>query len=212
MSHRTPSRREAPPEPEWDEEEEEDVVHTRSVIDAHSLFRILLILLTIWTVFEGVALATGAFSAVDAGTDRTAERMLGGLMIVFGGIYAMLAWRRGQYRLLLWVPFAVQLAIVVPLLLSFDGDRVLLLVISSAFLVLMLYVWWQSRDIEDPYDDYGEGEEEEDEEEDEEDADAELEEYADGEDEEEPPPPKRAPSSSTPPPTQRAGRFRKRDG
>ena len=210
MSQRTPSRREAAPEPEWDEEEEEDAVHTTSVINAHSLFRILLILLTIWTVFEGVALATGAFSAVDAGSDRTAERILGGLMIVFGGIYAMLAWRRGQYRLLLWVPFAVQLAIVVPLLLSFDGDRVLLLVISSAFLVLMLYVWWQSRDIEDPYDEYEEDEELE--EEYEEDADAELEEYAVGEEGEEPPPARRAPSSSPPPPTQRAGRFRKRDG
>lgn len=210
MSQRTPPRRPATPEPEWDEEEEEAAVHTTSVINAHSLFRILLILLTVWTVFEGVALATGAFSAVDAGSDRTAERILGGLMIVFGGIYAMLAWRRGQYRLLLWVPFAVQLAIVVPLLLSFDGDRVLLLVISSAFLVLMLYVWWQSRDIEDPYEDYEE--EEEVEEEDEEDADAELEEYADGEEEEEPPPPRRAPSSAPPPPTQRAGRFRKRDG
>lgn len=208
MTQRTPPRHQAPAEPEWDDEEEEEVAHTRSVIDAHSLFRILLVLLTIWTVFEGVALATGAFSAVDAGTDRTAERMLGGLMIVFGGIYAMLAWRRAQYRLLLWVPFAVQLAIVVPLLLSFDGDRVLLLVISSAFLVLMLYVWWQSRDIEDPFDDYEEEDEEYEDEEEEADPDAELEEYADGEDEE-PPPPQRAPSSAQ---SSRAGKFRKRDG
>lgn len=206
MSHRTPSQRQAPPEPDWDEEEE-DAVHTTSVINAHSLFRILLILLTVWTVFEGVALATGAFSAVDAGTDRTAERMLGGLMIIFGGIFAMLAWRRAQYRLLLWVPFAVQLAIVVPLLMPPDRESAPLLVISSAFLVLMLYVWWQSRDIEDPYEDYEEGEEYEEEDED---ADAELEEYADGEDDEEPPP-KRTTSSSPPPPAQRAGRFRKRD-
>ena len=67
MSHRTPSGRTPPPEPEWDEGEDA-VGHTTSVINAHSLFRLLLILLTVWTVFEGVALATGAFSAVDAGS------------------------------------------------------------------------------------------------------------------------------------------------
>jgi hypothetical protein len=174
------------------------------MINAHSLFRMLLILLALWSVFEGVALATGAFSAVDAGTDRTAERMLGGLMIVFGGIYAMLAWRRGQYRLLLWVPFAAQLAIVVPLLLSFDRNRVLLLVISSAFLALMLYVWWQSRDIDDPYDDLEDEDEYED--------DEELAEYADRDDEE-PLAAERPPSASHgAPAAPRAGKFRRRDG
>lgn len=203
MSDRTSARQPTPREDDWDEDESEPPHPTTSVVNAHALFRLLLILLAAWSIFEGVALATGAFSAVDAGTDRTAERMLGGMMIVLGGVYGMLAWRRGQYRLLLWVPFAAQIAIVVPLLFSFDRDRILLLVISSAFLVMMLYVWWQSRDIDDPYgtyddDEYAEGDDEEGEDED-------LADYADSDDEDDPPA-KRASTQS------RTARFRRREG
>lgn len=179
------------------------------MISAYGLFRLILIILTVWTVFEGFALATGAFSAVDAGADRTAERMLGGLMIVLGGVYAMLAWQRERYRLLLWVPFAAQAAIVAPLLFSFDADRLLLLVISSVFLVLMVYVWWRSRDIDDPED--GEWDDEEDE-------DTYLA-GLDDEDEVAVPTPRtsttRAPTPVPAPsrdPSRRSGRFRKRDG
>ena len=142
MTHRLPPGRglnEIDDEEEVDEEEPQSF--TTSVISAEGAFRVVLVLLTAWTLFEGFALATGAISAVDAGTDRTAERMLGGLMIVLGGVYAMIAWQRQRYRLLLWVPFAAQIAIVVPLSFSFDADRILLLVISSIFLVLMVYVW-----------------------------------------------------------------------
>ena len=93
------------------------------------------------------------------------------------------------------------MAIVVPLLFSFDRDRILLLVISSAFLVLMVYVWWQSKDVEDPYQDIDEEVEDESE-------DADLERYADYGDEDEAPP---RPRTSRAPPS-RAGRFRKREG
>ena len=207
MTHRPPTSRTPPPPPLDDEEEEESPLHsTTSVISAQGLFRLVLVILTVWTLFEGFALATGAFSAVDAGSDRTAERMLGGMMIVLGGVYAMLAWQRERYRLLLWVPFAAQAAIVAPLLFSFDADRLLLLVISSLFLVLMVYVWWRSREIDDlDEDDEAEGEDKY---------------FAELEEEEELPTPKprtatvRAPSLEPPPsrdPARRPGRFRRRD-
>ncbi len=169
-----------------------------NVISADGAFRLLLILLTVWTLFEGFALATGALSPVDPGTDRTSERILGGLMIVLGGVYAMIAWRREQYRLLIWVPFASQLAIVVPLLLSFP-DGALLLVISGMFLALMVYVWWRAREMEEAgaYDDEDE------------DGGAEFE----AEDEDEPvrtaPRPRRGQPS--PEPARRARSFRRRD-
>jgi hypothetical protein len=139
-------------EPELEDEEEPLARPTTSMISAYGAFRLLLIVLTVWTFFEGFALTTGALSPVDAGTDRTAERILGGLMVVLGGVYGMLAWQRERYRLLLWVPFAAQLAIVVPLLFDLEGDSLLLLVISTTFLVLMVYVWWRSRDIEEAED------------------------------------------------------------
>ena len=152
MTRRPPT---TPPVDE-DFEDEDDAYETRgpvmvNVISAEGAFRLLLVLLTIWTLFEGFALATGALSPVDPGTDRTSERILGGLMIVLGGVYAMIAWRRDQYRLLLWVPFASQLAIVVPLVLSFP-DGAPLLVISGMFLALMCYVWWRAREMEQAMD------------------------------------------------------------
>ena len=131
-----------------DEEEEAPSRATISMISAYGAFRAILIGLTIWTFFEGFALATGALSPVDAGADRSAERILGGLMIVLGGVYGMIAWQRERYRLLLWVPFATQLAIVVPLIFEFpDRDSMLLLLISAMFLALMCYVWWRSREM-----------------------------------------------------------------
>lgn len=159
MSRRPPT----PPPADDDLDDEDEEFEPRgpvmvNVISAEGAFRLLLILLTIWTLFEGIALATGAFSPVDAGTDRTAERMLGGLMMVLGGVYAMIAWQRERYRLLLWVPFAAQLAIVVPLLIAFP-DGALLLVISGMFLALMCYVWWRSRELEETIDYESEGDE-----------------------------------------------------
>ena len=213
MTHRLPPGRgldEIDDEEEVDEEEPQSF--TTSVISAEGAFRVVLVLLTAWTLFEGFALATGAISAVDAGTDRTAERMLGGLMIVLGGVYAMIAWQRQRYRLLLWVPFAAQIAIVVPLSFSFDADRILLLVISSVFLVLMVYVWYRSRDLEESY--------EEDDEDEYEDEDEGL------PDDAAPPPVERSTrraspvATSQPPiripparePTRRPNKFRRRDG
>ena len=108
---------------EDDEDEADERGAFESVISSHGAFRALLVLLSVWTFFEGFALTTGVFDPVDVGTDRTAERMLGGLMLVLAGVYATIAWHRERYRLLLWVPFAAQVAIVVPLLFSLPGGE-----------------------------------------------------------------------------------------
>lgn len=119
-----------------------------AVIGAYGAFRLLLILLAIWSFIEGFALFTGGFQALTfGGNDRTAERVVGAQLIVFVPVYGLLAWRQEQYRLLIWVPYGAQLAIIVPTawaLLQGDTDGLLLLVVSATFFALLFYFWWQS--------------------------------------------------------------------
>lgn len=136
-----------------------------AVISAYGAFRLLIILLAIWSFIEGFALFTGGFEALTfGGNDRTAERVIGGQLIVFVPVYALLAWQRERYRLLIWVPYGAQLAIILPTawsLLHGDTDGLLLLVVSSMFFALLFYFWWHSHPL-----DFFQGEEvEEDEEE-----------------------------------------------
>jgi hypothetical protein len=126
--------------------------NTVAVISAYGAFRVLLVMLTLWTFFEGFALLTGGLSALSfGGNDRTAERVVGAQMIVFVPAYVMLAWRRDQYRLLIWMPYAAQLAVIVPTawaLLRGDYHGVLMLVVSLTFFVLLFYFWWHSHPVD----------------------------------------------------------------
>jgi hypothetical protein len=86
-------------------------------------------------------------------------------MIVLAPIYALVAWRRTEYRYFVWVPYAGQLAIILPSLWELvfgDFDGALLLIVSIIFLALLVYVWTSSRPLsffqpasgeEDPLDD-----------------------------------------------------------
>ena len=126
---------------------------TVAVISAYGAFRVLLVLLAIWSFFEGFALFTGGMSALSlGGDDRTAEQIVGAQMIVFVPVYALLAWQRERYRLLIWVPYGAQLAIILPtswgLLFHSDPDGVLLLVVSLVFFVMLFYFWWNSHPLD----------------------------------------------------------------
>ena len=126
---------------------------TIAVISATGAFRLLLILLAIWTFFEGFALFTCGLSALSlGGDDRTAERIIGAQMICFVPAYALLAWQRDRYRLLIWIPYGAQLAIVLPttwgLLFRGDTDGLLLLVVSLTFFALLFYFWWHSHPLD----------------------------------------------------------------
>lgn len=132
-----------------------------AVISAYGAFRLLIILLAVWSFIEGFALFTGGFDALTfGGNDRTAERVIGAQLIVFVPVYALLAWQRERYRLLIWVPYGAQLAIILPTLWSLlrgDTDGLLLLVVSASFFALLFYFWWHSH----PLDFFQPGEEEE---------------------------------------------------
>lgn len=145
-----------------------------AVISATGAFRVLLILLAVWSFFEGFALFTGAVSALSlGGHDRTAERIIGAQMIVFVPVYALLAWNRERYRLLIWVPYGAQLAIILPTIgnvVRFQRDGAGLFVISLTFFVLLFYFWWHSHPLDffsgsaaDEYDDEDEDASEDDE-------------------------------------------------
>jgi hypothetical protein len=123
-----------------------------AVISAYGAFRLLLILLAVWTFLEGFALVTGALDALSlGGHDRDSERIIGTQMIVLVPIYAILVWQRERYRLLIWVPYAAQLAIILPTgwaLLHADTDSALLFAVSGIFFVLLFYLWWHSHPLD----------------------------------------------------------------
>ena len=124
-----------------------------SVISAAGALRVLLVLLAIWTFFEGFALLTGGLHALSlGGADRTAEQIIGAQMIVFVPVYALLAWQRERYRLLTFVPWGAQLAIIVPtawnVLFHQDGSGLLLMIVSLTFGVMLSYLWWHSHPLD----------------------------------------------------------------
>ena len=181
-----------------------------SVISATGAFRVLLVLLAVWTFFEGFALFTGGLSALSlGGNDRTAEQIIGAQMICFVPVYGLVAWQRERYRLLIWVPYGAQLAIAVPVvwgvLFRGDTDGILLLIVSLTFGVLMFYFWWHSHPL-----DFFSGNDEDEYDEDDDDPDEEDDEPMDDEDDGE-----GAPSSHRPTRARdvakRPGRFRRRD-
>jgi hypothetical protein len=123
-----------------------------AVISAYGAFRLLVALLAVWSFFAGFVLLTQGFGAVGFSGHGPAERVVGGHMIVLAPVYGLIAWRRQAYRLFLWVPYAGQLAIILPLLWALVADQeiggsALLLVVSAIFFVLLMYVWLNARDI-----------------------------------------------------------------
>jgi hypothetical protein len=163
-----------------------------AVISAYGAFRVLMVLLAIWTFFAGFSLITQGVGALSFGnSSASAERVVGAQMMMLAPVYGLLAWRREDYRLLIWIPYAAQLAIVLPtvydLFISRDRDfqdGALMLIVSLIFFVLLVYFWFSSK----PAEFFHPAEGDEEEELDADDADAEQDEHAS------PPPPRRTTS------------------
>ncbi len=121
-----------------------------AVVSAYGAFRVLLVLLAVWSFFAGFSLLTQGLGQLSfGGQDTAAERVIGAHMIVLAPVYALIAWRRFEYRLFIWIPYAAQFAIIVPALWEFvfggpNDDGALLLIVSIIFLVLLVYVWSSS--------------------------------------------------------------------
>lgn len=192
-----------------------------AVISAYGAFRLLLVLLALWSFFEGFVLFSGFNALSLGGADRTTERVIGLQMIGYVPVYGLLAWQRERYRLLVWVPYFAQLAIIVPVgwsVLTGNFDGILLLVVSITFFVLLFYFWWHSH----PLDFYTEDDDEYDEDQDD---DPEEGDSAYDEEDDAPTPPPLSRRGATRPPPRRTqssppapkpgdtprGRFRRRD-
>lgn len=121
-----------------------------AVVSAYGAFRLLLMLLAAWSFFAGFSLLTQGVGALSfGGQDQAAERAVGAHMIVLAPVYALIGWRRAEYRYFVWIPYAAQLAIIVPAFWGFvfDGpsdDGLLLLLVSIIFFVLLVYLWMSS--------------------------------------------------------------------
>ena len=126
-----------------------------ATINAQTLLRVLLILLTIWTAFSGLALVFFQSAAdatigggLDGGEGKAAQRLLGVHLLVLAPIYGLLVWRPVQYHALRWVPYAAQGGVVVVTafdILALDRgflNGALPLFVATTFLVLLLYVWY----------------------------------------------------------------------
>ena len=124
-----------------------------NVVHSTGTMRLLLVLLAGWSFFAGFSLFTHAIAVLSfGGDDRAAERTIGMFMMMLAVVYGMLAWRREQYRLLMWIPFAAQLAVIIPILWEMVSagtvdEATLLLVVSIIFLALLSWVWWDSRNM-----------------------------------------------------------------
>ena len=132
------------------EEADSEAERPEAVISARSALRALLALLAAWTFFSGLGLIFfqgGAGATIGGGEGVAAQRLLGVHLLVLAPLYGLLAWDPQGYRLLLWVPYAVQAGVVAVTVFDMvKGDRdvqdgILPLVVSATFLVLFVGVW-----------------------------------------------------------------------
>ena len=126
-----------------------------AVISATGALRLLLLLLAVWTAFSGLSMAV--FQGINAATlaggleDEAAQRLLGVHLLALTPVYLLLAWRPREYRLLLWLPYTVQVGVII--VTAYDviagnrdmEDGALPLVVAGIFLALLVYVWVTGR-------------------------------------------------------------------
>jgi len=130
----------------------------QATINAQSALRLILLLLTMWTLLSGLALtffqgASGATigGGLEGGQGDAAQRLLGVHLLVLAPVYGLIAWQPERYRLIGWLPYAVQGGVV--LVTLFDivtgkrgiQDAALPLFVALVFLVLLVYFWRAAR-------------------------------------------------------------------
>ena len=120
------------------------------MISADRALGLILILLTVWTAFSGLVLLffpDSAEATIGGGQGAAAQRLLGVHVLVLAPFYGLLALNRERYRMLLWVPYAVQTAVVVVTVLNIITgdldfvDGLLPLTVAATFLTLLVFIW-----------------------------------------------------------------------
>lgn len=135
----------------------------QATINAQNALRLVLLLLTMWTLLSGLALTffQGASAAtigggLEGGQGEAAQRLLGVHLLVLAPIYGLIAWQPERYRLIAWVPYVAQGGVVLVTLFDIvTGARdiqgaALPFFVSLFFFVLLVYVWRAARIPEAP--------------------------------------------------------------
>lgn len=122
-----------------------------TTISTRLLTRVVILLIAAWTLVCGavlVALEGPSAGALGAGVDdRSGQRLLGVHLLVLVPVYVLLAWRTEQYRGLLWLPYATQLAVVLGVgysMLQGDaefGEGILAVAVGAIFVGLLSVLW-----------------------------------------------------------------------
>lgn len=131
-------------------------------VNAQSALRLVLLLLTMWTLLSGLALtffqgASGATigGGLEGGQGEAAQRLLGVHLLVLAPVYGLIAWQPERYRLIGWLPYVTQGGVVLVTLFDIvTGKRdiqgaALPFFVALIFLVLLIYFWRAAR-IENP--------------------------------------------------------------
>lgn len=131
-------------------------------VNAESALRLVLLLLTMWTLLSGLALtffqgASGATigGGLEGGQGEAAQRLLGVHLLVLAPVYGLIAWQPERYRLIGWLPYVTQGGVVLVTLFDIvTGKRdiqgaALPFFVALIFLVLLIYFLRASR-IENP--------------------------------------------------------------
>lgn len=135
----------------------------QTTINAQSALRLVLLLLTMWTLLSGLTLTffQGASAATIGGglegdQGEAGQRLLGVHLLVLAPIFGLIAWQPERYRLIAWVPYVTQGGVVLVTLFDIvTGTRnvpaaLLPLFVSATFLVLLVYVWREAHIAETP--------------------------------------------------------------
>jgi hypothetical protein len=134
----------------------------QGTVNAESALRLVLLLLTMWTLLSGLALtffqgASGATigGGLEGGQGEAAQRLLGVHLLVLAPVYGLIAWQPERYRLIGWLPYVTQGGVVLVTLFDIvTGKRdiqgaALPFFVALIFLVLLVYFLRASR-IENP--------------------------------------------------------------
>src|SRR5690349_23824473 len=86
-----------------------------TMISTRLLTRLIILLIAIWSFAAGLVLlgfASAGGGALGAGiADPAGQRLVGIHLLLLTPIYFLMVWRPERYQILLWLPFAAQVAL-----------------------------------------------------------------------------------------------------
>jgi hypothetical protein len=122
-----------------------------AMISTRLLTRLIILLIGIWSFAAGLVLlgfASSGGGALGAGiADPAGQRLVGVHLLLLTPVYALIVLRPERYQVLMWLPFAAQLALALTVAYNMlagstsVGDGILASAISAIFAGCLGFVW-----------------------------------------------------------------------